>query len=255
MLDLNGLSRQERSQRLYGLLKAFPTYVSYSQRLNQIAAHTGIAPKILWQLARRSGWQARLAAELATEREQEEYSSHLEATAPRSRQIGASQIASSVRGLAFTLLTASKQYVDSLTQMLHYYSDKIAFRIAEAGGLAHLDTTAAKEIGDLQAKLVFIAKQLQQYMVPSAIATLLSTIDYVAPLNDEAIQTEHFTIAALQARMLELGMGSAFDNPQKAIEGFTTDPLPILDGWTNAALNTPLSFEPPQAADESEATA
>lgn len=258
MLDLNGLSRQERSQQLYKLLKAFPTYVSYSQRLNQIAAHTGIAPKILWQLARRSGWQARLAAELATEREQEAYSSHLEATAPRNKEVGAIQIANSVRGTAFTLLTASRRFIDTCSQMLQYYSDSIALKIAQVGGLAFLDATGAKEIAELQGKLSFFAKQLQPYMQPSAIATLLGIIDYTAPANEEDIETTHFTAHALQKRLLELGMtsGPAFANPEAAITDFIPEEgLPNLSGWENARPEERLLYGLPPAANEAEETA
>lgn len=258
-LDLSRLGKKDKKQRLFDLLKSYPTHYTYSERIHSLAAHTGISAKLLLQTARRSGWEAQLATIVAAQKEREEYAARLEATAPLAVDIPVTRIAANVKGLAFTLLTASRRYIDTLCLMLAYYSDRIALRIAAAGGLAHLDTTAAKEIGELQAKLSYYAKQLQPYMAPGPLSTLLATIDFTnkLPATDDEVQQHHFTIAALQARMLELGMtsGPAFANPAAATNGFTSEPLPILDGWTNEAPNAPLSFELPPAADKTEATA
>jgi hypothetical protein len=128
--------------------------------------------------------------------------------------------------------------------MLSYYSDKIALRIAEAGGLAQLDATAAKEVGELQARLGYYAKQLQPYMAPGPISTLLNTIDFTSrlPVNDETVETTHFTMDRLQAKLLELGMSNAFQNPTAATEGFTDQPLPIISGWVNHSTDSPIEY-------------
>jgi hypothetical protein len=257
--NLNGLSHNDRKMRLYHLVKAFPAYVPYSERMHTVAAQTGISPKTLYQLAKRNGWQARLAAEIAAEQERAEYNARLEVAAPRSKEVGAIQIANSIRGTAFTLLTASRRFIDTCCQMLQYYSDLIALKIAQAGGLAFLDAPTAKEIAELQGKLSFYAKQLQPYMQPSAIATLLGIIDYTAPANEEEIETTHFTAHALQKRLLELGMtsGPAFANPEAALADFIPEEgLPELSGWQNARPEERLLYGLPPAAYESkEATA
>lgn len=253
-IDLNRLNKKEKKQRLFDLLKSYPSYYSYSERLRSLAAQAGIEYKLLLQTARRNGWEAQLATIVAAQKEREEYAARLEATAPLAVDIPVTRIAANVKGLVWTLLTASRRYVDTCCLMLQLYSDRIAARVAEVGGLANLSDADEKQVGSWQAQLNYYGKALAPYMAPGPVSTLLNTIDFTnkLPVNDETVETQHFTIAALQARMLQLGMGSAFDNPQKAIEGFTSEPLPILDGWTNENLNTPLSFEPPQAADESE---
>lgn len=199
-LDLSTLNKQERKERLFSLLRSFPAHVSYSERTNLIAARAGMSHKSLLQLARRNGWAARLAVEIAAEKERAEYNAQLQATAPQAREASSIQVAGSIRGLAFTLLGAARRYVDTLCLSLAYYSDKIALRIAESGGLAHLDATAAREVAELQGKLSYTAKQLQPYMVPSALGSLLSIIDFTSrlPVNQEEVETTHFTIGARQ---------------------------------------------------------
>jgi hypothetical protein len=250
-LNISALPHRARKARLFELVRAFPSHVPYSERLHQIAAQTGISPKILFQLAKRNQWQARLALEVAAEKEREAYAASLQATAPPPVDIPATRIASNVKGIAWTLLSAMKEYINVSVLMLTHYSSKIAMRIAEAGGLAHLDATAAKEISELQAKLSFYAKSLQPYMTPGPVSTLLATIDFSSrlPATDEAIEATHFTVHALQSKLLELGMGSAFDNPRAAIEGFTTEPLPILSGHVNTSGNGPIQYEDPTQPD------
>jgi hypothetical protein len=235
-LDLSGLNHKDRKNRLWEIVKAYPSHVPYSERLHQVAAQAGISAKILFQLAKRNQWQALLAIEVAAQKEREAYAASLQATAPLQPEISAMQIAKKVKGLVWTLLGASRRYIDTCCLMLAYYSDKIALRIAAAGGLAQLDATGTKEIAELQAKLGYYAKQLQPYMAPGPISTLLATIDFTSrlPVNDETVETAHFTIAALQTKMLELGMSNAFENPDRAIEGFFESELPNIDGWSNA---------------------
>jgi hypothetical protein len=182
--------------------------------------------------------------EVAAEKERQAYADALQAAAPPQVEIPSTRIASSVKGLVWTLLAASRRYVDTCCLMLSYYSDKIALRIAEAGGLAQLDATAAKEVGELQAKLGYYAKQLQPYMAPGPISTLLNTIDFTSrlPVNDETIDATAFTINRLQKTMLEMGMGSAFQNPHAATAAFTNDPLPVISGWINHSNNSPIEY-------------
>jgi hypothetical protein len=243
-LNLNGLSQKDRKNRLWEIVKAFPTHVPYSERLHQVAAQAGISPKTLFQLAKRNDWQALLMQEVAAEKERQAYADALQAAAPPQVEIPSTRIASSVKGLVWTLLAASRRYVDTCCLMLSYYSDKIALRIAEAGGLAQLDATAAKEVGELQAKLGYYAKQLQPYMAPGPISTLLNTIDFTSrlPVNDETIDATAFTINRLQKTMLEMGMGSAFQNPHAATAAFTNDPLPVISGWINHSNNSPIEY-------------
>jgi len=243
-LNLSGLSQKDRKNRLWEIVKAFPTHVPYSERLHQVAAQAGISPKTLFQLAKRNDWQALLIQEVAAEQERQAYADALQAAAPPQVEIPSIRIASSVKGLVWTLLAASRRYVDTCCLMLGYYSDKIALRIAESGGLALLDATAAKEVGDLQAKLGYYAKQLQPYMAPGPISTLLNTIDFTSrlPVNDETIDATAFTMDKLQAKLLELGMGNAFQNPHEATAAFTTEPLPILSGWVNTSNDSPIEY-------------
>jgi hypothetical protein len=252
LLDLNGLTGKEKAARLFEVLKGYPIHISYFERLHSISARTGIAPKLLLQTARRHGWETQLATLVAAQKEREEYAARLEATAPLAVDIPVTRIAANVKGLVWTLLTASRRYVDTCCLMLTYYSDQIALKIAEAGGLAHLDATAAKEMGELQAKLSYYAKQLQPYMAPGPISTLLATIDFTnkLPASDEEVQQNHFTIHALQKRMLELGMisGPAFANPEAATEGYGE--LPELSGWHNARPDERQQYGLPEAAAE-----
>lgn len=240
-LNLNGLSYQDRKARLYDLVKGFPHFVPYSERMHTVAAQTGITPKTLYQLAKRNGWQARLAAEVAAEQERAEYNKRLEAAAPLHTDVSPLQVRDRIKGVIWTLLGASKRYIDVCAMMLTFYSDKIALRIAEAGGIAHLDAVATKDIAELQSKLAYYAKQLQPYFTPGPVATLLATIDFTnrLPLTDDAIEYQHFTAHALQQRLLELGMMSG-TNPVAATADY--GPLPILSGWANEHDNSEVKY-------------
>jgi hypothetical protein len=244
ILDLSGLSAKEKSARLFEVLKGYPIHISYFERLHSISARTGIAPKLLLQTARRNGWEAQLASIVAAQKEREEYAARLEATAPLAVDIPVTRIAANVKGLVWTLLTASRRFIDTACLSLQFYSDRIAAKVSEVGGMAYLSEDDMKQVGAWQAQLNYYAKQLQPYMAPGPIATLLNSIDFTnkLPASDEEVQQNHFTIAALQARMLALGMGTAFSNPVAATNSFTTEPLPLLDGWVNTG-NSPIRYE------------
>lgn len=235
-LDNSKKNTKERAKILLEAFLSYPSFTPYSERIHDLAARHNSTPILMFQHARRHNWQQHLEAVAEAQKSQEEFARILDEKAPIRQDIPLSQIARQVKDLSFLLLSASRTVVQTALLMIDYYASKIGACIAEAGGIKHLDETASKQVAGWQGQLTFYAKSIEKYLTPQAVTALLASINFSQniPLDIEGHETSHFTIARLQQQLLQLGMTTAFSNPDKAVAGFYEGELPTIDGWSNA---------------------
>ncbi|RSK51144.1 hypothetical protein [Hymenobacter rigui] len=245
LLYVNKLSQKNRQKVLFEAFIDYPTGFGYRDRIRDMAVRANVKPAIIFQHARRHDWENTLAQVLEAQKQEEAFAQALDSANPLEREIPLSTIANKVKGLSWLLLTTARTYVQATAYMIQYYAARIARVASEAGGFHLLSSEELAEVKGYQIQLQQQAKQLEPYMKPGAITALLSSINFSQQIPDDSSErdTTAFTIASLTAKMRELGMLSAFDNPSRAVQGFTDEPLPILSGHVNQDNNSPISFQ------------
>jgi hypothetical protein len=253
-LDLNTLgsiSGKEKTVKLFEALVNYPKHIPYADRLRDLSARTGITPKHLQQTARRHDWVKRLQNIVEEQEKQEELGKLLDtANAPKgSTDVPFSMLGKGIKNLSMLALNASLQFVSTTVVLIDYYAKRIAHAVALAGGVSHLDEETAKRVRHWQQELAVCTKSVSEYIKPQALSALLQLINFSQnlPADMGEIDQSAFTMDSLYQKLKELGMMSAFDQPDQAVEGY--GPLPNIDAWTNTASggrDAPIDFGLPK---------
>ncbi|MGI4739795.1 MAG: hypothetical protein ACRYG7_31900 [Janthinobacterium lividum] len=251
-LSLSNVGRKDRQKFLFDAMLAYPSYVSYGERIRDLAARVGTTPKMILQTAKRHHWETQLSNIIEAQKTQDAFTKLLDDRAPLTKSIPFSKLADGIKSLSFVALNASLQYVSTTAVLIDFYTKKIAHAVATSGGVTHLDEPTAKQVQSWQAQLAYNTKNIQEYIKPSALASLLGLINFSQQLPTDAGERDDtaFTIDSLYHRLKALGMLSAFDSGQadKAVEGY--GPLPEIDGFTNARSDERLQYGLPPEPDE-----
>lgn len=227
-LNINKLGRKEKQKALFEAFIAYPSYVGYSERLHSLASRVSTTAVLMFQHARRHGWQKALEHIVVVQKEHEAFAKVLDERAPLYQEIPFSTIQKQIKASSWLLLTTGRRYVQTASLMMDYYGTLIADKVSETGGVHLLDAADLKLIEGYYAQLQHYAKSIENYIKPQAITALLQTINFSQqiPADTGEVDTNAFTFASLQAKLLQMGMGTAFDDPDKAAEGF--GPIPDL---------------------------
>ncbi|RFP65895.1 hypothetical protein D0N36_06745 [Hymenobacter lapidiphilus] len=234
LLSLNKLSQKSRQKLLFDAFIDYPTGFGYSDRLHDMAIRANVKPPLMFQHARRHGFQQLLEQVLEEQRKDEAFAQALDSTNPQ-KEVPFSSLVKQVKSLSVLLLGTAQKVVQAAAYQIHYNGSLIARTVSEAGSWGLLNPEQLTRIEGYQTKLAAAAKSIEQYLKPGAIAQLLATVNFSQQIPDDAgeVDSAAFTVAALAFKMRELGLiDPAFANPDRAVAGYTSpEGLPEIDGW------------------------
>jgi len=206
------IPRLERPKVFTEAFLAFPTDTPYGERVKALATHFKVSEKNIYQTAARHKWRERLQAITEAKKQQEAFEQTLIDVAPTRQDIPNSVIARSIKDLSHTLLAALQRVVRSSSFLIEYYGSQIAALVASKGGYGFLSTEDLQQVATWQAQVTAQAKNLEPYLKPSSISSLLEQTNFRMnlPQNLEDVDASAFTVFRLQEQLMQLGMTTAF---------------------------------------------